>query len=240
MPRLARPALLVAFELGVFVFIAFGALMIAAIALGFWLQHKRREAFRALATRLGLAYEPRPRDNLARRHRSLDACSGGSNPRTLNLLTGTYKGRQMTCFDFLATVQRGKQTSNITRGVMLTPVPPNFPRVSIVPEHFGHKLIDALGMEDIDFESTEFSDAYWVTSKDRRFAYDLVHPRMMEFLLDARKTRWEIRDGLLCHWHEGALKPAQIEAGLDRLVRFLDNVPRHLLSDAAARAGGPA
>ena len=72
------------------------------------------------------------------------------------------------------------------------------PGLTIANEQWGHKLIDALGAEDIDFESDEFSRAYWVKSSDRKFAYDALHPRAMQALLEHRTPfKWEWKGTLL-------------------------------------------
>ena len=47
----------------------------------------------------------------------------------------------------------------------------------------------AFGFDDIDFESAEFSKRFFVKSSDKRFAYDVIHPKMMEFLLATRTGR---------------------------------------------------
>ena len=45
------------------------------------------------------------------------------------------------------------------------------------------KITEFAGFNDIDFESAEFSRKFYVKSPDKRWAYDVIHPRMMEFLL---------------------------------------------------------
>jgi hypothetical protein len=40
-----------------------------------------------------------------------------------------------------------------------------------------------VGYEDINFESDEFSRRYHVACDDRRFAYDILHARLIDYLL---------------------------------------------------------
>ena len=47
------------------------------------------------------------------------------------------------------------------------------------------KIAGALGFHDINFESSEFSRKFHIKCADKKFAYDVIHPRMMEFLLAA-------------------------------------------------------
>ena len=52
--------------------------------------------------------------------------------------------------------------------------------------------------DDIDFESDEFSRKFYVQSSDRKFAYDVLHPRMMEFLLQTTPPMIDVEGGALC------------------------------------------
>lgn len=61
-----------------------------------------------------------------------------------------------------------------------------FPDLAIRPEHWGDKVAGFMGFDDIDFESEQFSSRYFVKSTDRAFAYAVLHPQMMEWMLDQR------------------------------------------------------
>jgi hypothetical protein len=72
------------------------------------------------------------------------------------------------------------------------------PPLFIRREGFFDKITGFLGFDDIDFESAQFSKRFYVKSKDKKFAYDIVHPRMMEFLLDADPPTIEFQRGQCC------------------------------------------
>lgn len=202
--------------------------MVALVVYAFHRAKKRREAIAALAQRLGLQHDPSHR-RLDPELRALEALSSGSNPRVRNELRGAYKGLQVRCFDFHYEVRQGKNRTTLTRGVAMCDVPRAWPRLLVVPENVGHKLMDALGADDIDFESQAFSDAYWVRSDDARFAYAVIDPRMMDHLMSPRGQRWEIRDGRLCTWTDrGTWSADEIPLALDRLAAFLERVPAHV------------
>ena len=50
-------------------------------------------------------------------------------------------------------------------------------------EFFGPPFGEFFGHDDIDFESAEFSRNFYVKSSDRKWAFDILHARAMEFLL---------------------------------------------------------
>jgi hypothetical protein len=206
--------------------ILFILLLVGGVVLALVLAQKRRKALVELAARLGLSFSPEA--EFVPGFREYEAMKPGSRPRVCNQMAGAYKGRDVRCFEFKYTVQQGKSQSTRTRGVVLARVPSSWPRLRIVPESLGYKIMDALGAEDVDFESQEFSDRFWVTSPDRRFAYDAIDPRMMELLLESPLSRWEIAYGLLVAWEDGSWSPDEFQRSLDALVAFLDRVPKHV------------
>lgn len=72
-----------------------------------------------------------------------------------------------------------------------------FPGFEIRPEGFLDRIGGFLGFGDINFESEEFSKRYHVKSDDRQFAYALVHPQMMEWLLPQAAFEASLHKGLL-------------------------------------------
>jgi hypothetical protein len=103
-------------------------------------------------------------------------------------------------------------------------------------EHIAHKIFDALGGEDIDFESDEFSRKFWVKSNDRRFAYDLFDARMMAAMLELPKAHWEWQGIYLVVHVSGGFKPERAELLLHAVAGFLPHLPKHLLHGAGVQA----
>ena len=60
-----------------------------------------------------------------------------------------------------------------------------FPSLVVRPEGWFDKVAGFVGFDDVDFESAEFSARYFVKSSDRQFAYAVIHPQMMEWMLGA-------------------------------------------------------
>ncbi|MCZ6810529.1 MAG: hypothetical protein O7D97_00875, partial [Planctomycetota bacterium] len=97
------------------------------------------------------------------------------------------------------------------------------PDLLIRREGMFDKLAGAFGFDDIDFESAEFSKRFYVKSPDKRFAYDVIHPRMMEFLLGGDPPTVDIEAGRCClsdgrhHW-----SPEGFGATLNWVIEFFD------------------
>lgn len=76
---------------GLFVFFAY---------LGYRQEQRRREAFRALSRRLGLAYRPNKDRGLPRRLHFLSDIRSGDNPYARHILKGDYRGHHTLVFEY--------------------------------------------------------------------------------------------------------------------------------------------
>jgi hypothetical protein len=77
------------------------------------------------------------------------------------------------------------------------------PWVVLTPENLRTKAKSALGVRDIQFESGAFNDRFYVRAEDRRFAFQLIDARMMEYLLSTKDAylRYEVRGSRLLVAH---------------------------------------
>lgn len=207
--------------------LAFVALAVIAIVVARQMAERRRREFALEAQRLGLLFADRGGDDLWVLCRDFKLTQGGS-PRCLNVLHGRHRGVDVRIFDHIFRVSTGKNSHDVTIGVAFASLARPWPHLSITPETFGHKLFDAFGGEDIDFESDEFSRRFWVRADDRKFAYDVITPRMMEFLMEPGWTHWRFQGSVACLWKRGRLGLHEIAPTLDRLVAFLEQVPDHV------------
>ena len=92
------------------------------------------------------------------------------------------------------------------------------------------RIVEALGKPHIAFESAEFSRTFRVRTLDRKFASDVCHPRMMEFLLANQDLTIEIRGPALAVLFEDWLRPEKIEHNLTRLVEIRKLLPDYLFT----------
>jgi hypothetical protein len=100
----------------------------------------------------------------------------------------------------------------------------------ICREGFWSKVAQAFGYDDIDFESAEFSRRFCVRSRDKKFAYDFCHARMMEFLLANDDLTIEIDQDVLAVTFDSRLNPERIEPNLQRLAMLRSLMPDYLFS----------
>jgi hypothetical protein len=219
----------------IIILILVAAIIIAAAIFGARVARKRREELAALARRLGLNYRADNDSSLAARFAFLNALAQGSNRYAFNLLSGEYQDHEVLVFDYHyethSTDSKGnRQTHHHYFSFFILLLPRSFPELRITCEGWLWKIAQTFGFDDIDFESAEFSRAFCVRSKDRKFAYDVCHAQMMEYLLANRDLSIEIEDRALALAFGTRLSAAQIESNLQRLIALRSQLPEYLFT----------
>jgi len=219
----------------VLVFVLFVLLIIGGAIYSAIAARKRREELFELATRLGLEFSPGQDYELANRFGFLDKLAQGSDRYAFNVLSGNYRQNQVLVFDYHyethSTDSKGnRQTHHHYFSFFILLLPISFPELKITREGLLSKIAQALGYDDIDFESAEFSRTFCVRSKDRKFAYDVCNAQMMEYLLANRDLSLEIEGPALALAFDTRLSAAEIEANLQRLLEIRLRLPDYLFT----------
>lgn len=108
------------------------------------------------------------------------------------------------------------------------------PDLLIRREGLFDRIASAFGKNDIDFESAEFSRKYYVKCDSRKFAYDIIHPRMMEFLLETKPGLIDIENARICLADGYSVwKSPRFGHSLHWTRRFLDHWPDFVVKDLA-------
>jgi len=210
-------------------------LVVAVVIAAARAARKRREALAQLAARLGLRFVPDQDHALPERFEFLNKLRQGSNRYAFNRLEGDYHGHEVKVFDYhfetYSSDSKGRrQTHHHFFSFFMLRLPRSFPEVTVLREGLFSKIAQAFGYDDIDFESAEFSRKYCVRSPDKRFAYDVCHPRMIEYLLANPDLTLEIEGPVLALAFPSRLKPEQIESNLERLVALRELLPAYLFA----------
>jgi len=212
--------------------------IIAAIKLPAWRRTRRRDEMYQLAQHLGWGFSP-DRDATHESVYHLEIFTRGSGSAAFNTLTGTLKlqGRQIPIqmgdftYSLRTSSAKGTVSTRYVFSYLLVQQPiAHAADLVIRSERLGDKVAGFLGWEDIDFESVQFSDMFHVKSRDRRFAYDLLHPRMMDLFLSAKPPGLLIEGGHVCISDgQSTWGPRVFVALLPWLQEFFDLWPEHLI-----------
>jgi hypothetical protein len=219
----------------VIIFVLLIALAIAGAIYSAMQARQRREALFTIATRLGLSFSQSNDYGLPGQFGFLDRLAEGENRYAFNVLRGNYAGHEVLAFDYHYETHsrdsKGNRTTNhhyFSFFILL--LPQAFPELHIAPEGFFSKIAQAFGYADIDFESAEFSRAFCVRSKDKKFAYDVCYARFMEYLLANRPLTIEIELNALALAFDCCLDAPEVESNLRRLVEIRSQMPEYLFT----------
>jgi hypothetical protein len=208
-----------------------GLLVVAAVVYFQWQAHKKKVAeFTAFAKQRGWSYVERDDDLV---DRFLGAPFGRGHGRTArHVLTGTYRDREVLVFEYTYKETEGsgndRRTETYRHTVVSLSTPASRPTLEVGREGLGRKLLGFVGIRDLQLESEEFNKAFHIRTEDDKFAYDILHPRMMEWLLaDGRAlaTPFRFERGDLVTWDREEIDVHKIDGMLDYLCDVLDRVP---------------
>ncbi len=225
------------------VFLILAALLVfGAFAYYGWLQNKkRREALAALAFKHGLEFLPHKDRSAIRQFEFVDPIRKGSNRYLYNRIRGEMDGRPIETFDFhyetSSTDSKGnRRTSHHHGSCFLLMLPGAFPELRIYREGIFQKFAQAIGFDDIDFESVEFSKRYCVKSPDKKFAYDFCNARMIDYLLDEEDLYIEVEGAWLVLAFSRLARVEDWEKNVGRLGSIYGLIPEYRFREQSDRS----
>jgi hypothetical protein len=153
----------------------------------------------------------------------------GSVRQIENTATGIHNGREIVVADYWFAPTGADEYDEYERYTcVITPTPPEWSDVVVVPERFGSRLRDAIGSDQLGTESEAFNRTFDFRGADPRFASAFVDARMMEWLLGQQSgTGFEVLDGRLMVFRPRAIHSlddlAQVVQVFDA---FMEQVPQ--------------
>jgi hypothetical protein len=221
------------------VFVLFFSLFVLAIvsAVHSARQKTRGKAINLEARKLGLTFDPQKDTNIAKQFlflNHLQTAHGGSERYSLNVVNGDFEGHPVTLFDYhwisgatewwwAPSWRRHKYVSFIV--VNLSEA---FPELTLASEGLFSKVAQAIGFNDIDFESAEFSKQYVVRSKDKKFAYDFCNALMIDYLLDQPTVAIEVEGNALAIGFGYQYRVEDAKPHLGHLIQIRSLMPNYL------------
>lgn len=198
---------------------------------------RRRDTFRSGAAAHGWTYAPTDWMVHSEFSRSGGIFNRGHKHRFKNVISGVHDGRDFVAFDFTYTTtthRDGKKRSQSHHyGVVAVDVQTSLPRLHVAPESIFGRLIGSVTNTDIELESDAFNQVFTVNCADRKFASDVLHPRMMELLLTYPHLGWHFHRHYLLGTQSGTFS---FDAVVERLMAFdsvLDAIPAFVWNDPA-------
>ena len=206
-------------------------------ALAAYSADQRRKQWQAMAEQVGFrAAEGDPR-SIRENEPGFALFDLGHSKTVLRTMEGRSGDVALTVFDYRYKTGSGKHQVTHTLSAIMADLPIDCPRLAIRPEHFGDRIAASLGFDDIDFESDAFNRRFHVKGAEKRFAYDICHPGMMEFLIEVPEFCWELlgRRLLLYSRRLKTFDAEELGRSLRALDGFVARLPDYLTSRGTAQ-----
>jgi hypothetical protein len=188
-----------------------------------------------MADRLGLRFDSARNYVLADDYGFLPHLAEGGNRYAYNVLSGHYRQGEVLAFDYHYEpsgngADHELSSTHCYLTMVMVLMPGYFPELRIMPEGLLSKIAGALGEDDIHFESAEFTRAFFVRCRDKRFAYDVCNARVVDYLLENRDLNIQIQNCVLALVSDTQWPAKQVEYNLERLGEIRSRLPDYLFS----------
>lgn len=200
----------------------------AAFALGRRAGQARRAATRTYAAARGFTYE-------ASDNSDVDQPWGPpfdteDRRGTAHVLTGDVGGRPVVSFEYTRVVGSGNGSRREVWAVAAVRLPGVLPEVRVRRQGVGPDAIAAYGVHPIALEGQQFNKTYSPIAHNRKTATDVLHPRMMERLLDADAPGFVIHGTDIVLVRKGPAAFDRLDADLAYLNGVVDRIPNFVLT----------
>jgi hypothetical protein len=224
----------------ILIIIAFIGVAIAAAVWNARMKDKRRQELAGWAQANGLKFLPEKDHSVWMRYQPFKCLQRGEDRYAYNIMLGTA-GQRVTCgFDYHyethSTNSKGqRQTQHHYFSALVVdaglPLKPLFIR----PEGILDKVTEFVGLDDIDFESAEFSQKFFVKSPDRRWAYDVLHQKTMELMLAYPRFHIEFQGSqVMAYYDNKTFSLGEFGSALKVVTGILDYLPPGVVEELKA------
>jgi len=158
----------------------------------------------------------------------------GSTEMDTVLIRGPFNGQ--TCATYTHELEIGQDNQRKRKErwqITLVELPYALPTIDIVPDDGLAKIEKFLGGMDVDFESSAFNKRWRVRAGNLKYAHDIVHPRMMERLLqyDAEGLAIRIEGKAVLCWQADPRGPGDLARRLSVITAVAKLIPSFVLRE---------
>lgn len=213
----------------------------AVILFSYLFSMERRKKMAAYAASQGWQFNPDRDKGMSDRYPAFKCLRRGHSRYAYNIMHGSRDGRDVTAFDYHYVTGHGKNRRVHNLSALVIRSPHALKPLYIRPENVFDKVSDFFGMDDIDFESAEFSRKFFVKAPEKRWAYDVVHQRMMAFLLDAPSFHIQFDASDVMAWRSRRFSEQDFDDAFALIQGILERLPGYVkkqLREKAEPAGG--
>lgn len=215
--------------MGWLIFLGICLVGIGAVILQWWLKKKRLEELTQMAYQLGLGFSEYDSEGLVGMPFVL--FSKGDGRGVENVMFGTWQGLELREFDYWYYEESsdgdgGRSKTYYRFSCALAWFNAYCPGLSVTREDLVSWVANRVGLPDIQLELEEFNRAFKVRCDERKFAFDFLDARMMQWMLGAGSGfSYEVVAGILLVY-TSRLQPLALTPVVGTVKHFHDHIPR--------------
>lgn len=154
----------------------------------------------------------------------------GSSRKASLGYAGRFDGMHIQGFAYQYTTGSGKNRTTHNYHVDVLRLDGRFPGFQLSRENWASRTFTS----DLKFENAQFNKEWNVRSDSARFAHDIIHPRMMHWLMSNEIPQFAdlwIENGCLLVSTSGSRRPEHVDLYLRFLTRFISHLPNFVLEE---------
>ena len=204
--------------------VAGGIALVGLIVFGVHKFEKARtEQFQAVSDQLGLQFHPQGDPEVQNSIGHLRLFNQGHSRKTKNMICGQTEDIDLAIFGYRYTTGGGKnqQTHQQTVISFLSPHL-SLPEFELRPENLFHKIGQAFGYEDVNFDSHPlFSKRYLLRGPNEAAVRDFFTPELIEFFEGQAGVSVEASNNRLIYYRSRKrIKPAEVRSFMEEGFRI--------------------
>ena len=181
-------------------------------------EQARTERFQEVAEDLGLEFFPTGDPAVQEAIGHLRLFNQGHGRRTQNMLSGQTDDIEIAIFGYRFITGGGKNQQTHHQSVISFQSPNlSLPEFELRPEHFFHKIGQAFGYKDIDFDSHPiFSKRFLLRGPDEAAIREFFKPELLEFFESHQGVSLEATgDRLIYYRARKRIKPEEVRSFME-------------------------
>ena len=220
-----------------FVIVAAVLVLLALIGTRY-LNVARDKALLRWARRFGLRYSDDLYNDMEGRYPEFSCLRQGITRYADNIIDGRWGPRRIMAFDYHYSMGPENNAAQIYKTFSAVILESEVPLKDLLirPETLADKASAFFGFDDIDFESAEFSRKFFVQGTDRQWAYDVIHPRTMDLLMNSPRFSVQMGGRFVIVWRTDKLSPDQFTQAAGLIAGILDGLPEYVRQERAESA----
>jgi hypothetical protein len=219
----------------IWIFLAIAIFIVGSIICGVYASAKRSKELADWALSRQLDFVAAKDGFFDNKYPNFKCLNTGHSRYAYNIMTGGLAGRVFLGCDYHYATGSGKNRTDHYFSLVIVKSPVLLEPLFIRPENFLDKLAEFAGFNDIDFESAEFNKKFYVKAPNKKWAYDIISPGMMEFLMQSPVFSIQFDLLSVIVYRDRRFSTVDFEVAVDLINGVFERIPEYVIRDNKLR-----